>query len=562
MSTVRADFYPDLMGSPLWKKIQFHRMEVVPLDEAGLREAIIRPSEDVGVFVEAALLERLVTDAVGEPGVLPLVQETLVLLWERLERRFLPLRAYEALVLSHKTYKPSRSNKLTGLQVAIARRADAALAELSEAQRAISRRIFLRLVQFGEGRADTRRQQPVDALRATGDDSPLFDRTLRHLADSRLLTLSGDEGDFSRKVDIAHEALISGWPALQQWIAERQEAEQARRRLAAKAEEWVRFKKGKGGLLDNVELAEAERWLSTSDATDLGYDETLSALVEASRRAIQEAEQEKEERQQREIKLIRERLKQQRKATRAITITAVAILGATGFAWWEAQHFQQLSLDVWSHFASPGLDFLKTAEDKANESKNSREVDRALAYYRQIRADTVQSLGSLVNNSKDLQQLLTTDAQKLPQLQKLLKEKPDIVPLLEKSKKAEVSMAELIHDHLLNQLAEELKDKNFGNLIPHTPFSYLEKQYTEGALQTTYKILLKQGYGAGADLNNNGKLDNQQEADQIPCKTLKDIEELWRKKQCRWYGSNPYYPFDTACSGLQGRTLASLIFND
>jgi hypothetical protein len=77
--------------------------------------------------------------------------------------------------------------------VAIARRADAALAVLSEEQQFIARRIFLRLIQFGEGRADTRRQQPEAALRAAGEDLKTFDATLQHLVDARLLTVSGDE---------------------------------------------------------------------------------------------------------------------------------------------------------------------------------------------------------------------------------------------------------------------------------------------------------------------------------------------------------------------------------
>jgi hypothetical protein len=89
--TVRADFYPDLMVTPLWPELQAHRAEVLPLDKDGLRQAIVRPAEKAGVFIESALVERLVADAAGEPGVLPLVQEALVLLWERLERRFLPL---------------------------------------------------------------------------------------------------------------------------------------------------------------------------------------------------------------------------------------------------------------------------------------------------------------------------------------------------------------------------------------------------------------------------------------------------------------------------------------
>ncbi len=159
--TVRADFYPDLMASLLWPEIQAHRAEVLPLGEAGLRQAIVRPAEDAGVFVETALVERLVADAAGEPGILPFVQETLVLLWEKVERCYLPLAAYEA---------------LTGLQVAMADRAETALGSLGEEEQGIARRIFLRLIQFGEGRADTRRQQPVSALPRPGMSRLLLTR--------------------------------------------------------------------------------------------------------------------------------------------------------------------------------------------------------------------------------------------------------------------------------------------------------------------------------------------------------------------------------------------------
>jgi hypothetical protein len=57
---------------------------------------------------------------------------------------------------------------------------------------------MLRLIQFGEGRTDTRRQQPIDALRSAGDDAALFDATLQRLADNRLITLSGAENQEPR----------------------------------------------------------------------------------------------------------------------------------------------------------------------------------------------------------------------------------------------------------------------------------------------------------------------------------------------------------------------------
>ena len=179
---VRADFYPDLMTCPLWPQIQAHRYEVVPLGREGLSEAIVLPAERAQMYVEQSLVERLLNDAADEPGMLPLVQETMVLLWEKLQRRFLPVDAYEQI---------GRGDR-TGLQVAMAIRANVALKDLpSDVHRAVARRIFLRLIQFGEGRPDTRRQQRRSQLRSQGDDPAVFDQTLDHLINARLLVAGG-----------------------------------------------------------------------------------------------------------------------------------------------------------------------------------------------------------------------------------------------------------------------------------------------------------------------------------------------------------------------------------
>ncbi|CAD5978856.1 putative WD repeat-containing protein all2124 [Planktothrix tepida] len=341
--TVRADFYPQLMESPtFWREIKAHRYEVLPLDQTGLQEAILKPAEKAGVFIESALLERLIITAASEPGVLPLLQETLVLLWQKIERRYLPLRAYEALVLSYHNTVSNTNNQLTGIQVAIARQGDAAIARLTDEQQIIARRVFLRLIQFGEGRADTRRQESVEALKARGDNDQIFEETLRYLADRRLLTLSGKE-DKTRKVDIAHEILISSWPQLQNWIIERREAEQTRRRLIAKVEEWGRLGKDKGGLLDEFELAEAQHWLESSDAIELGSDDQLVALVESSKTAIEAEKQREKEAQERELKLSQKNLWITRVALTVITGVATVAIGVAGIAkhqWQEADKGQ------------------------------------------------------------------------------------------------------------------------------------------------------------------------------------------------------------------------------
>ncbi len=283
MIVMRADFYADLMTSELWPLVPNRRLEIATPRGKELHRAIEQPATDQGVDLEEGLVQRLLADAADEPGALPLMQETMVLLWGMMERRLLTLRTYEELGGAGRS----------GLAVAVANKADAALADLALAQQAIARRIFLRLVQFGEGRADTRRQQPLDTLHAASDDSALFHETIRHLTDNRLLTLSGEERDTQRKVDIAHEALIGGWPMLQRWLAERREAEQTRRRLEAKVAEWVRLGKSSGGLLDAAELPEAEHWIESLDSADLGLDDMLLELVKASRESIRAAERER-----------------------------------------------------------------------------------------------------------------------------------------------------------------------------------------------------------------------------------------------------------------------------
>lgn len=286
--TVRADFYPDLMNSLLWSKIKVNRMEIMPLDKEGLKQAILKPAELTGVFIEPALVEKLINDSAGEPGVLPLLQETLVLLWEKLERRLLPLRAYEALILPTHAYSNAGGDKknLTGLQVAISRRADAALASLKvspEKQYNIARRIFIRLVQFGEGRANTRRQQLVSDLKTNSDEPLLFEQTLEHLINSHLLTSNGDETNILKTIDIAHEALITGWPTLQKWINEQRDLELIRRRLIRKAKDWKSLGKKDYGLLNEAELLEAESWLSSTKLANLYYEELISDFIQTSK---------------------------------------------------------------------------------------------------------------------------------------------------------------------------------------------------------------------------------------------------------------------------------------
>jgi len=287
---LRADFFGALIDSELGPDLagRISRVDVAPLRGPALAQAIVRPALQVGVHLEARLCDRLVADAADEPGALPHVQETLRLLWETRRQRLVGLAEYEAL-----------GDGGNGLNAAIARRAEAAMRTLTAAQQRIARRVLYRLVSFGEGRPDTRRQQRIKALRAAGDAEAEFAYVLQRLVEHRLVTVDGAEGDDEAQADWSHESLIATWPELtpcaREWLAFWRAPEQRRRRLEAKVEEWIERGRGAASLLDAVELAEAEQWMQGDAARELGYGPELPALVAASRSEIERVERQAQE---------------------------------------------------------------------------------------------------------------------------------------------------------------------------------------------------------------------------------------------------------------------------
>jgi formylglycine-generating enzyme required for sulfatase activity len=308
----RADFFSDLMNSPLWPVSRGERVEITPLRGAALREAIVRPAAAVGAHIEPVLLERLLHDAGDEPDVLSLIQETMVLLWERRSRRLLTLSAYEDL----------GGDGRSGLAAALATRADAALADLLPTQQEIAQRILVRLVQLGEGRQDTRRQQPVDALRVYGEDPGLFDLTLGHLTNRRLVTI-GSQDDGQPTADLGHEAMIAYWPTLRDWIAESRSTETARRRIERDAADWEQRGKDRGDLYRRHRLADA---LEVTATRENELTRTGARFLTAARR---------------------------RRLAARLAFTMAIVLALTGVAWLAKTPIREAWLKYEAQAASP-----------------------------------------------------------------------------------------------------------------------------------------------------------------------------------------------------------------
>ena len=226
----RSHLYPQLKANALGSLLLEHRLDLPLLTEERLYQAIVKPAEIAGVFLESALVERLVANTAGEPGGLPILQAILVILWDKLERRYLSLHAFETIVLPSGAYT---GDQRTAIQRTLALLADNKLAQLPSAELAVARTILVRLVQFGNGHAPLRRQQPAAALRTAGYAPPQFERVLNSLSADRLITLSGAI-DQPALADLAHQGMIQGWPKLAGWIAADQENEGYRRDLEAR----------------------------------------------------------------------------------------------------------------------------------------------------------------------------------------------------------------------------------------------------------------------------------------------------------------------------------------
>src|SRR6185437_6971550 len=156
-------------------------------------------------FESEALVTEMLDALAGAASALPLLQFTAAKLWENRdnERRLLTEASYRA---------------FGGVGGALASHADRVLDALGVAERRCARTLLLRLVTPERTRAIVTRRDLSELGGATAAD---LDRVLDRLIEARLVTVEGAGRDEST-VELVHESLIVGWPALVRWIEEEQ----------------------------------------------------------------------------------------------------------------------------------------------------------------------------------------------------------------------------------------------------------------------------------------------------------------------------------------------------
>ncbi|WP_329080575.1 nSTAND1 domain-containing NTPase [Streptosporangium sp. NBC_01469] len=232
---VRTDFYPHCARYPdLAEVLQDSQVLVGPMTTEELRRAITQPAVDMGYRVEVALVSRLVADATGQPGVLPLVSHALLEAWGRRRGNTVTLAGYEA---------------TGGIERAVARTSEEVYSALGPERQALARQVFLRLTALGEGTEDTKRRISRGEI-----DHPDTAAVLERLAGARLVTLDDDT------VELAHEEVIRSWPRLRDWLTEDREGLRIHRRITEAAQAWESEDRDEGALYRGTRLAVARDW--------------------------------------------------------------------------------------------------------------------------------------------------------------------------------------------------------------------------------------------------------------------------------------------------------------
>ncbi|MGB3717049.1 MAG: AAA family ATPase [Candidatus Promineifilaceae bacterium] len=291
--TMRADFMGQaLTHRPFADTLQKGSLILGPMNRGKLQAAVEKPAELQGAAFESGLVQRILDDVGQEPGNLPLLEFALTLLWERMDGGWLTHAAYEEI------------GRVDG---ALARYAEEVYDDLDPDQQERARRLFVQLVQPGEGTEDTRRVARRTELADEG--WPL----VQHLADRRLVVTGREQGR-EETVEVVHEALIRGWDRLRTWMGEDRTFRTWQEELRVAQRGWEASGRDEGALLRGAPLAMALEWAvdhkAQMSAGELAY-------IEAGRQERQRQEAEEEARRQRELEAAQQLAEEQRRRAEA-----------------------------------------------------------------------------------------------------------------------------------------------------------------------------------------------------------------------------------------------------
>ena len=283
--TLRADFYSrPLEHSKFGGRMGKGVVNVVPLSSDELEAAALQPARRSGVTLEPALLAELIADVLGQPGALPMFQYTLTELFDRRVGDLLTIDTYRS---------------ISGVQGALTRTAEELFDQLESSEQEVAKQLFLRLVTIAEHDEWSRRRVHAAELVALDVDVVTMQKVIELFARRRLLSLDRDQVSGDPTVEVAHEALLSGWERLREWIEQNRDDLLRHRELANAAGRWETSGRDQDYVYVGGRLDEAQRWSEESAITLTDGERGFLGAAMARRQEEEDRERERQEAQDR-----------------------------------------------------------------------------------------------------------------------------------------------------------------------------------------------------------------------------------------------------------------------
>ena len=469
-----------------------------------LRLAIAEPAKQANHPFDESIIDLLVNDTEGREGALPLLQFALSRIWEGLNEDKPPAKTYR---------------EMDGIGGALADKAQEIYDKLTHQEKDIARRVFINLVQLGEGTRDTRRRVFLESLITKSDSLDNVNHVVQKFSSkvSRLITLSSWERD--RLIEVTHESLFEHWQQLIEWLNSSREDIRFNRRLSTASAHWNQKGRPEGLLWRSPDLEQLEDYQKRA-FKDIGIieDEFFIASIEARNLAKRKAQ----------IRLYGTIIF-------SAIFAAIIIFAQQQFS---RLRFQKQLFDILAGSSEPDLvKVLPRLVQIGEQQLDGDEIAKAIETYKL----TLKAADGFMNSvSEDVYIRYVRDAQK----------------------KADIKLSRIIKEQFIDQeLKVDLASYKIGSIDESfNDVSRFENQYSIGGLRTTYRILMRKP-GLGLDENNNGRLDPA-EIVYLPCDILREIEKLWRHytdDKCGFYGEDFYENLN--CNALEKDTLAVQIFH-
>jgi hypothetical protein len=236
---MRSDAFAAASAEPLLEEALSHPVLLPALTPDEFHDVIVRPAEVLGVVVDEELVRELLDELAPGPGdrigagALPLLSNALLLIWAVSNGRRLTLADYHA---------------AGGIASAVERLAEQVYLSLEPAQKAAAERLFLRLVRVA-GDVLVRETVPLAEVDATTRPA------MEAFVAARMLTTVDEE------VRISHQALLTHWARLNDWLAEHRDDLVVMEKLRSFADTWVGSDRDPAALIPVRRLAIFTSWV-------------------------------------------------------------------------------------------------------------------------------------------------------------------------------------------------------------------------------------------------------------------------------------------------------------